>query len=366
MNFYRDRFSVSGPEWIPMSVSEKNNVRSLVEILGEKYSSTIGEIIDVHKVAGLEINSSNLRIEGSIDSVVIKLLDVQDSANFHPQAHIYEHIKHLELPGPHIFGGDSGELLGRPFIAMNYIPGHYFSGSKQDLSLAGSAIRQFHEGFSDYTVFGLTELPVLQSNSSQILTRFLATNDEWDSKFGADLACLLRKNIDLLVDTEAKCSAGLSTLLSIERSFLHVDLHPHNIIIGANQATIIDVDSLKLVAWPSALGFCFYKLARQSIVFQDVGKTNFSELKDFFKIIVSDYGISESRVDVCFLGGLTEILRRILIILEGNLDARVSPWNRVLEIQLRAISEIYFLFGKVFRSTFDYGAKVTAVGFQFD
>ena len=112
MNFHLDRFSGSGPEWIPMSVGEKNNVRSLVEMLGEKYSSTIGEVIDVHKVAGLEINSSNLRIEGSVSSLVIKLLDVQNSAMFDSQAHIYEHIKNLGLPGPHILDRYKGELLG--------------------------------------------------------------------------------------------------------------------------------------------------------------------------------------------------------------------------------------------------------------
>jgi hypothetical protein len=352
MNFHLDRFSVSGPEWIPMSVSEKNNVSSLVEILGKKYSNTIGTVIDVHKVAGLEINSSNLRIEGSVSSLVIKLLDVQDSAIFNSQAHIYEHIKHLRLPGPRILGGDNGELLGRPFIAMDYITGHYFSGSKLDLSLVSYAIREFHQGFSNFKALSFTEVPVLQSNSHYILTEFLATKDGWDSKFGADLALMLRQNIDLLIDTEAKCSASLSTLLNLEKSILHMDLHPHNIIVGSNQAIIIDIDSLKAVVWPSALGFCFYKLARQVIAVRGTKKTNFAELKDFFEIIVSDYDISESRVGLCFLGGLTEILRRTLIILEGNLDTRVSPWNQVLEIQIRAISEIHFLYGKIFGHTF--------------
>ncbi len=348
MNFYRDRFSASGPDWVSMTVKEKNNVRSLVEILGKNYSSSIGIIIDIHKVMGLEINSSNLRIEGSIGSLVIKLLDAQDSANFDSYALIYAHIKNLGLPGPHILGGDKGELLGRPFIAMDYIPGHYFSGSKLDLSLVGSAIREFHQGFSDCKALTFPELPALQSNSNHILTEFLTTNDEWDSKFGADLAFMLRQNIDLLIDTEARCSASLSTLLSVDRANLHVDLHPHNIIVGASQAIIIDIDSLKNVAWPSALGFCFYKLARQVIAVHGAEETDYSELKDFFKTIVSGYGISEKRVSLCFLGGLTEILRRILIILEGNLGAGVSPWNQVLAIQIQAISEIHFLYKRVF------------------
>ena len=348
MNFQLDRFSASGPRWIPLSISEKNNVSRLVEILESKYSNTIGEIAEVHKIAGLEINSSNLRIEGSISSLVVKFLDVKDSAIFESQVHIYEYIKNLGLPGPHILGGDNGELLGQPFIVMDYIPGRYFSGSKLDLSLVGSAIREFHQGFSDCKALMFTDLPVLQSNSNHILTEFLATKDEWDLKFGADLALILRQNIDLLIDTEARCSASLSILLAAERAILHVDLHPHNIIIGASQALVIDVDSLKNVAWPSALGFCFYKLARQVIALNGAEKTNYSELKDFFEIIVSGYGPSKKRVNFCFLGGLTEILRRTLLILEGNLGGQVSPWNQVLGIQIQAISEMYFLYKSVF------------------
>lgn len=353
MNFHLDRFSVSGPDWIPMSVSEKNNVRSLAEILREKFSSTIGEIIDVHKVAGLEINSSNLRIEGSKGSLVVKLLDVQDYANFDSNAFIYAHIKDLGLPGPEIIGADSGELLGRPFIAMNYIPGHYFSGSKLDLSLVGCAIREFHQGFADCKALAVPELPVLQRNSNYILTEFLAIKDMWDSKFEADLAFMLRENIDLLINTEARCSASLSTILRLEKGLFHIDLHPHNIIVGTGEATLIDVDSLKSVAWPSALGFCFYKLARQVVALHGSDKADYSELKDFFERIVSGYGATEERVSLCFLGGLTEILRRTLIILEGNLGSRVSRWNQVLQIQIRAISEIQFLYKKVFGYSFD-------------
>ena len=45
---------------------------------------------------------------------------------------------------------------------------------------------------------------------------------------------------------------------------------------------------------------------------------------------------------------MTEVLRRILIILEGNLGSKISPWNKVLDIQIKAISEVCFLYEKVF------------------
>ena len=348
MKFPRDRFSESNPKWISMTAGEKNKIKSLIAILEERHSSSIGRVVNIRRLDGLEINSSNLLIDGSTGSVVVKLIDFKDTYSLHFQEYVYRHIKSLQLPGPYILSNNNSDLLGQPFIVMEYIPGDYFSGSNLDLSLVSHAIRKFHNGLSNLDALSFDEIPVLQSNSHHILTEFLITKDGWDLKFGADLALFLRQNIDLIIDTEAKCSANVSTLLKLEKSILHIDLHPHNIIIGSNKVTIVDIDSIKSVAWPSAIGFCFYKLARQVIAERGANQNNFSELKDFFEIIVSDYGVSESRVSLCFLGGLTEVLRRTLTVIEGNLNNKVSPWNKVLEIQIRSISEIYFLYRKVF------------------
>ena len=201
-------------------------------------------------------------------------------------------------------------------------------------------------GFSDYQIAGMQESIVLQSNSSEILNKFLATNHEWELKFGIELAVLLSQNIDLILETEAICSARLRTLLEIDRSVFHTDLHPHNVIINVDKAIIIDVDSLKVAGWPSSLGFCFYKLVRQTIVNESIKNINLSEVREFFETISSSFVSQNNRVELCYLGALTEVLRRIIIIFEGNLDGNLSPWNQVLGIQVRALSEIRFIFGR--------------------
>lgn len=348
MIFQHDRFSASGPVWVPLSSDDKDNIKDIVRIVENKFSSIIGNVIDVNKVEGLEINSSNFMIRGSLKSLVIKIIDYEALSNFESQKQIYKHIKNTRLPGPIILGEDNGELLGKPFIAMEFIPGQFFTGSNKDLFLSGNAIQEMHKGFSNYDDLSFTEIPVLQSNTNEILTDFIKNKDEWGSKFDSNLLSILEKNIDLLIEMEAKCSANLSMLLNEDKSILHTDLHPHNIIVGTSQVVIIDVDSLKKVAWPSALGFCFYKLSRQVIAFHGTEKTNYSDLKTFFETITSGYGVNKNTVDLCFLGGLTEVLRRIFIILEGNLGSKISPWNKVLDIQIKAISEVCFLYEKVF------------------
>lgn len=346
MEFPLDRFSASGPDWISLNEDERKNIETVVEVLGKRFFGDIGEIIDLKKVAGLEVNSNHLLLVGKVNSSVIKFLAVEDVDIIDSNIRIYDHIKNAALPGPTMTGFDQGDLLGQPFIAMNHISGRYFSGSTRDLSLVGDAICQLHQGFSDYKVLDSSELQLLQCNAKKILTEFMATKASWDTKFGNDLAHILRQSVNLLIATEARCSNHIPELSRLEKSFLHIDLHPHNIIVGNEHAFIIDVDSLKSVAWPSALGFGFFKLTRQVIALHGL-RENHSDLKCFFEKIVSNYNISSDKTKLCFLGGLTEIFRRILVILEGNLGSKVSPWNKVLEIQIRALSEIHWIYEQV-------------------
>ncbi|MDC1182324.1 aminoglycoside phosphotransferase family protein [Planktomarina temperata] len=346
MEFPLDRFSASGPDWVSLNEAERKNVETVVEILGKRFFCNIGEIIDLKKVAGLEVNSNHLLLVGKVNSSVIKFLAVEDVDIIDSNIRIYDHIKNAALPGPRMTSFDQGDILGQPFIVMNHISGRYFSGTTRDLSLVGDAICKLHKGFSNFKGLEIGELQLLQCNSKQILAEFMAAKASWDTKFGTNLAQILRQNVNLLIATEARCSSHISELSQLEKTNLHTDLHPHNIIVGNDQASIIDVDSLKSVAWPSALGFAFYKLARQVLALHGL-RENHSDLKCFFEKISGNYNTSSDKIRLCFFGGLTEIFRRILIILDGNLGPRVSPWNEVLEIQIRALSEIYWIYERV-------------------
>lgn len=332
-----------------LTAGERDYLCDFVGVLEDRYSKFFGEIVMVSKISGLEINSSNLLVTGSKGSVVVKLLGNNEVINHSSQVSIYRQIAKLDLPAPKILGEHSGNGSGQPFLVMEYIPGQYFSGSQLDLSLTGSAIKTLHQGFSDYSGINIPELEVIQDNSHDILNRFLATRDHWELKFGPELELVIRQHIDLVVQTEAICSDSIAALLEEKRSVLHMDLHPHNIIVGSGRATIIDVDSLKICSWPSVLGFGFYKLARQTLAKNTIGTNNLAGLRDFFTVISSDFSSKKNIVEICYLGALTEILRRIIIIFEGNLDAQVSPWNEVLEIQLRALTEVPFIFNQYLR-----------------
>ena len=346
MNFPNDKFSAPGPEWVILTAGERDGFCDLIGALEARYSKFFGKIVTVSKVLGLEVNSSNLQVAGLKGSIVVKLLGSDNSANYLSEMDVYRRISKLDLPAPRILGEHGDNVSGQPFLVMEYIDGQYFSGSPLDLILTGSAIKKLHQGFSDYSVINIPGLEVIQDNSHEILNRFLATHDRWDLMFGSELALIIRQHVDLVVQTEAFCTDRLTVLLEEKRSVLHMDLHPHNIIVGSDRATIIDVDSLRMSVWPSALGFGFYKLARQTIAKNTLTTNILTGMRGFFATISSDFSSKHNAVEICYLGALTEILRRIIIIFEGNLDGEVSPWNQVLEIQLRALTEVSFIFKK--------------------
>ena len=352
MQFIRDRFSEKGPVWIKLTLSERVSVVSLVGDTVEKYTWYLGSVLHVYRVSGLEINSSNLLFEGTLASVVVKVLSSKDLMDLSFHNGVYSHIEKFVLPAPQIIGFEINDSPSRSFLIMRYVVGNYFSGSKFDVAVTGEAIQKFHRGISTYPILDFPEASTLQENSGAILTQILAISDQWQSKFGPGVASLLASRFEYILDIERQCSANIPSLISMEKSILHEDLHPHNIIVGSGKATIIDIDSLKLVAWPSSLGFAFYKLSRQIILENSLNRECFRDVRDFFDTIMFDYSSHPEIVRVCLNGALTEVLKRLLIVLEGNLDGHTSPWNPVLAIQIRGLCEVKFLYESLSRGRF--------------
>ncbi len=344
MNFNPDRFSDSGPHWTKIDTIKKKDNLDLLNLIASNYSHYYGKLENIYRVTGPEVNSSNLLIEGSVRKFVIKLINQNELSNFKTQTDLYGHIKNMNLPAPYLISSEFTPSL--PHFALDYIKGEYFSGSKKDLELTAKSVNFFHDGFKNYDKSKLLKWDVLQQNSSNILNNFYALKDEWGYKFGSEIELKLQKNIDLIFDTEASCSNNIDQILKIEESIFHIDLHPHNIIIGNGIANIIDIDSLRVARWPTALGFGFFKLVRQALVNQGIDNLDYSDIAVVFKEMSANINTGENKWELLFSGALTEILKRLLTIFEGNLGGQISPWNKTLLYQIDALSEIHFLASK--------------------
>ena len=66
MLFAKDKFSQDGPKWEKLNPQSLISSKNLINLIGVNYHNFVGRVINIYKVEGLEINSSNFLIEGSI------------------------------------------------------------------------------------------------------------------------------------------------------------------------------------------------------------------------------------------------------------------------------------------------------------
>jgi len=124
---------------------------------------------------------------------------------------------------------------------------------------------------------------------------------------------------------------------------LHIDLHPHNILITKDEAIIIDLDSIYNISLNTSLGFGYYKLLRQDIANKSHEEKSKKLMCEIFNNTKYD-NIFEPLISYYFVK--KEIMRRLLLILQENLTLGSSDWNHVLNIQINALSEVDYIFQK--------------------
>ena len=154
---------------------------------------------------------------------------------------------------------------------------------------------------------------------------------------------IIKKNYKKILICEKKILDQLNIIKNFKYELLHRDLHPHNILINGKKVYLMDIDSIVPTKWPIAIGFAVFKLIRQFCVKNKITPKNIGLMSNFINILLDSSKISGMNYKILFLGGKIEILRRIIVIMEGNLNGNISPWNKVLEMQIKALSEIEYL-----------------------
>lgn len=343
MLFSKDKFSEEGPKWEKLDAYDLVLTKNLKNISEKYYSDALGSVVNIFKVKGLEINSSNFLVEGSVGKIILKLVNENTFLQFKSEDQIYSYLDKLDTPLPRILGSANRNInFDYAHIALEYMDGKYFSGSNLELSIAATSINKLHTEIQKFELSYFSELPMLSNNSKTIFNDFIEIKDRWETLFDHETLNLLKKNINLIKIVINFCEENIKKLTIIDKSAFHIDLHPHNIIVQSKEAAIIDMDSIKISRWPIALGFTFYKLTRQALTEKSVTD---NDLNFFYEQLTSSYISNKNKDDIelLFIGALSEVIRRLTIILEGNFDNKISQWNQVLSIQINAISEILFL-----------------------
>tara|TARA_B000000475_G_C15995525_1_gene446757 strand:+ start:1038 stop:2096 length:1059 start_codon:yes stop_codon:yes gene_type:complete len=346
MTLKEDRFSIDGPIWQEVQIKNSKEFEEVVNIFEKLNLIDKKVFFRIYHLKGLEINSSNLMVQSNFKNFVAKKYNVSDASFLNSQVDLYKFIKKKKLSGPYILDGHMPESFIKKNVDMlflEYKKGQYYKGSFADMKKAASSISNFIKEFQSFDSSKLQEIEILQKNSKDIFEDFELQKNSWSLKFGNETAHLLKSEWGYIKECLNNSSKEIVKIKKAKKFALHIDLHPHNLLIHKDECTILDIDSIRLCHWPSAVGFTIFKLLRQSLTHLSYDRKFEQNAKKFITTVTESINKEGIPGDVLFIGARLEILRRLLIILEGNLGEKISPWNSVLEIQMNALKEVNLL-----------------------
>jgi Ser/Thr protein kinase RdoA (MazF antagonist) len=297
----------------------------------------LGPFGPVLRCGEIGINSKNFRVEGGGQPLIVK----ETSASVGETGaavRFAEHVRRRGAPLPQIFSGASGDLFtdwgGALWYVMESVEGSYFSGGHPQLQSAAVLLSKLWS-LRDINPEErpLRALPLLGSQD-------VATAESFGRRLDEASALLGNREADLLLPRWREIRASVETTTGqLMRDppwigVMHIDLHPHNIIIRTHgEAVALDADSFQTCAPAVALAFGAFKLLRQAA-------TRCDTLPDAGTLLARLGGYESARLETL---ARSEILRRICIILRLGL-AGDQRWAPLLPVHLRALDEARLLF----------------------
>lgn len=234
---------------------------------------------------------------------------------------------------------------------MTFISGVYFPGKETcNIRAVGEAVGKFHAQIKSApdTLKPNRRYPYLSDVDNEMFESIILDPHKKLSHFPEEYKQILITNRFFLDHTWNKVLAQASKAMESEQGLVHIDIHPHNVIMNNGKlAAFLDFDSLMHAPLKIMIGFSAYKLLRQIVCKKKkkLSRQSTDDLVESYLEGIYKY-LPELRSDKKIIGlfALTEICRRIAYILRLNIQENNSEWNHVLAIQISGLKEVEQLF----------------------
>lgn len=353
--FSPDIFSISNISY--RNVSTENRI--LVErVIHENYALQDFVVTEVRQLSALEINSNNFTVvTPSGDRYLLKRIAVNTASDtLEAQYQSSEMLRRAGLPMPEVLANDEGILVSlndkqERWTLARFVEGDYYSGGEETLIEIGTGLGKIVEVLKNQD---LKQLPVNSAIGGVdefecSFSRLMSSKGKWGIHFSKPILSLLLEQESILFGVGTIVLKELSKLSKLPVSALHVDLHPHNVLVSDSRvAAFVDVDSLQLNIRAISIAFAAYKLVRQHAVKSGYTSSDAAQIKKvthtFLRSISATTEISDAEVECLRFAATFEIYRRILIISNLNIMHGNSVWNKVLPMHFAALHEIPYIF----------------------
>lgn len=348
MLFQPDLFSISRPGWVKLDATIAPALDTVLSFLPK---ALLPLCSDPEQSDALGINSSNFRLTTPQGVFVLKRWSPQgNTSDVTKTLAIMTWLASRQLPVPAPVQFQSGEVLLSiecgAWSLFPYIEGEYFSGAEGELFAAAEVTGRLMETLSRFPPACLPASGPVQMTAAdgELLRRVKDASQEWDKLFGLEHASLLAESWPALMSEWEKLDAASPLAGPVQAA--HFDLHPHNLLVmGDKVAAVLDFEACKLMPVGYALGFAALKQCRQAITLRQLpGDSRFVGAL-YAEHLVGSYPGARSLVTQLGDLAVSEVLRRICIILRLNIESGEKKWNRVLTVQLGHLGEARALFG---------------------
>jgi Ser/Thr protein kinase RdoA (MazF antagonist) len=359
--FQPDRFSESEPVFSPVSEEIHDEI---VGCINTEVSGITGRCNSVTSVGTFSLNSRNFRFSTEQGDYLLKLVPSEKvSAASVEIARLQVELKEAGFPvQPPIM--DTGEDI---FLISNaqapwlrvphhgcvfpFIDGHYFKGQPGAIVPLGQLLGKLFNRLKLLSVAqtGISRRSYGTSEDQRVFGKINdspATMSVW---FEKDIHELLENDWNDIRETWARQLDQKSLLIEDGVQFVHMDLHPHNLLFsGIEPKCILDFDSIALAPLGTSVGFAAYKLLRQAMVRANMTDCDQAQglVQSFREAFVAEYPEAGAIFDNLANYAKAEIMRRLIIVFRLNLDQGNSDWNSVVPMHLAAFREIDVLFGQ--------------------
>jgi len=342
--FEADFFSVNKPSWYDCKEDRLNEIRALFL----EFYPDLGKIYKIKQVGGIELNSNNYCIETSESTFLLKKWGHKlSNADINEICELTSNLSSKKNPVSKLIPSSDQTLAikfrDQIWSLFEFDDGLFFSGTIQELTNVAEAVGSLFNNLAEVEMklTGLEKPEIRSANDLQLFRDFFSKSNDLLKIFQETERELLIANKDLLQKEVELIFNSDFNLGSYQ--FSHFDLHPHNILMkGGELSSFLDIDSIRLMHSGYALGFASLKLCRQCVV--NTGNTP-KEVANIWVEALSK-SMSQNIQWLPFIADLavSEVMRRIAIILRLNLVDRNPQWNAFLPVQLNHLREARLLF----------------------
>jgi hypothetical protein len=301
-----------------------------------------------YNIASKNPNSEIYKLSYIDKKLVLKVEKITKTKNIVKIFNILKkHKLNCKILKPIFFNKEKNYLIYKKNIITlyPYLDGNLFSGNKKQFnSTINEIINTFYVLSKIKLDNKLNALNYFKKNENQIINQISKNEKKIELFFKNEKRFNFSKHANLILYEWKRLRK--KKIFPGKKQLVHFDIHPHNLLMKNNKLVgILDLSSLKNMPIGYALSYSFLKILRQHLSNYKINKNCKFLVNNFIKKVNKKLKLKFNKETIRDLA-MTEILRRIVIILKKNIHLNDQSLNHIMPVLINNMIECRVLFNE--------------------